>query len=158
MTNESDASKTPRATVTIDQHVADAVIPVLDETDFFGLGKNSITRANLMLYAMAVGWDNRLKASFAKSLSGGFARTESFSDYLSTVVRVAHFATVGFDNPDELRDINSSFALLEQYANGGFQLIEGEILDKMETEEKANLVIADLNKRYEKIFGKGSDY
>ena len=92
--------------------------------------------------------------SISKPLSGGFARTESFSDKVSTIIKVVQFAESDFDDPDCLRDTNAGYNLMEQYANGGFKLIEGELADRMGSEEKANKVIAELNKQYDELFPK----
>lgn len=150
-----DSFRAPRTTVTIDQHVEDEVVDQLDENGYFGLGRPGCTRAELLLYAMAVGWESGLPpVPLNKPMSGGFARTESFSEKFAMIIRAMHFSHIGFDHPDGLRDINAGYNLMEQYANGGFQLIEGELRDHIGSEEKANMVIAELNDRYVSIFGK----
>lgn len=145
--------RSPRTTVTIDQHVSDVVVDQLDETNYFGLSRARCTRAELLLYAMAVGYDSGFAVPINKPLSGGFARTESFSDKFTMLIRAMHFKEIGFDKPDGLRDINAGYNLAEKYANGGFQFIEGELNDHIGSEEKANMVIAELNKKYEELFG-----
>lgn len=148
----TENARAPRTTITIDQRASDDVIERLDDTNYFGLGRQGCTRAELLLYAMAVGWESRLEVPINKPLSGGFVRTEYFSDKMIMLIRSMHFSTLGFDNPDGLRDTNAGYDLAERYANGGFQFIEGELDDRIDSEEKANMVVADLNKRYDKLF------
>lgn len=150
---DSTEARSPRTTVTIDQHASDVVVSQLDDSDYFGLSRAKCTRADLLLYAMAVGYDCGFAVPINKPLSGGFARTESFSDRFRVLIQAVHFKEIGFNKPDGLRDINAGYSLAEKYANGGFQFIEGELNDHIESEEKANTVIAELNKRYEQYFG-----
>lgn len=140
-----------RSTVSIDKRINDVVVSRLDECDYLHLGKSGCTRADLMLYAMALGVDSKISVPLKKPLDGGFARTESFSPKVSALIEALHFSEVGYDNPDGLRDKNAAYKIAEEYANSGFNFIESD-LDNMDSEEKANLIIADLNARYEKIF------
>lgn len=151
--SEVEISRAPRATVNIDRRVDESLVGRLDETNYLGLGKSSCARADLMLYAMAVGWDAKLSAKLERPSSGGFARTESFSPLVTAMVRLLHFANIGFDMPDGLRDVNAGYSYMEEYANSGFRLIEGDLDSHLDSEEKANLIIADLDGRYEKWFG-----
>jgi len=151
--SEVEITKAPKATINIDRHVDDSIIGRLDDTNYLRLGKSSCNRADLMLYAMAVGWDAKLPAKLERPSSGGFARTESFSPLVIAMVRLLHFANIGFDKPEGLRDVNAGYSYMEEYANGGFNLIEGDLDSRLDSEEKANLIIAELDGRYEKWFG-----
>lgn len=151
--DNTETVKTKRTVINVDQRVADQIVPRLDQTDFFGLGKATCARADLFLYAMAVGWDSQLKAPIQKSSTGGFVRTEYFTPKADVLIKVMHFKEIGFDNPDGLRDINEGYDLAESYANAGFQLIEGDLNDRIDSEEKANMIVFDLNKRYLELFG-----
>ena len=150
---EQEAPKAPRTTITIDTKMSNEVVAALDEENYMQLGKAACTRADLLLYAMAVGWDSKLPIPLKHPLSGGFARTESFSSKVSMLIDVLHYSDAGFDNPDELRDKNSAYALAEKYANGGFHLIQGDLDDRVGSEEKANTIIAELNERHKEMFG-----
>lgn len=150
---EQETTKAPRTTITIDTKISNEVVTILDEENYMRLGKSACTRADLLLYAMAIGWDSKLPIPIEQPLSGGFARTESFSSKVSMLMDVLHFSDVGFDNPDELRDKNAAYALAEKYANGGFHLIQGDLNDHISSEEKANTIIAELNEKYQKLFG-----
>lgn len=156
---EEETFKASRTTITIDSKISNEVIPALDEENFMQLGKSSCTRADLLLYAMAIGWDSKLPIPIEQPLSGGFARTESFSSKVSMLIDVLHFSDAGFDNPDELRNRNAAYALAEKYANGGFHLIKGDLHDHISSEEKANMIIAELTERHMELFGKpNTDY
>ena len=56
-----------------------------------------------------------------------------------------HYAVVGFDSTDELRDHKSSFKIAEQYANGGLHLLEGKVAGNVDTETTANELVAEMN-------------
>ena len=64
-----------------------------------------------------------------------------------------HYAVVGFDSPDELRDHRKSFKIAEQYANGGLLLLEGEVAGNIDTETTANELIAEMNDMWDEWFG-----
>lgn len=148
----SEASKTP-ATISIDQKMQENVVSVIDDSDYMFLSKSSAPHGELYLYAMALGWEKGLNPEMDKPVSGGFIRSESFSPKLATLIGTVHYATVGFDSPDMLRDHKASFKLAEQYANGGLHLLEGELSGKADTETAANDLIAEMNTKWERWFG-----
>ena len=149
-----DAPK--RAIVTIEQRLGKVVIPELDESDYLGLGKQSSTRADLMLFAFALGWAHGLSAPTQKPFGGGLARTESFSEKLNTLIKTVHLDSLGIDHIDGLADHGEALSLFESYVNGGLGLIEGEIEEKVSTEERANTIVAELDRRYNELFGRQS--
>ena len=51
-----------------------------------------------------------------------------------------------------MRDINAGYSLAEQNANAGFAFIESYANDHIGSEEKASMVIADLNRRCVELF------
>lgn len=151
---EDTADAPKRAIATIEQRLGKVVIPLLDETDYLGLGKQSSTRADLMLFAFAMGWAHRLSVPMQKPFGGGLARTESFSEKLNALIRAVHLDSLGPDHIDGLADHGEALDIFESYVNGGLELIEGEIEEKVTTEERANTMVAELDRRYEELFGK----
>ena len=111
----TEPSKIP-ATISIDSRMQDVVVNTIDDTDYMLLSKSTVPHGELFLYAMALGWNKKLKPEMDKPTSGGFIRSESFSPKLSTLIETVHYAVVGFDSPDELRDHRKSFKIAEQYA------------------------------------------
>lgn len=139
----------------VDEHVFSGVLDEIDHTNFMRVGKTSSTRGGLILFAMALGWHNGLKVGLKKVHGGGLARRESFSSEIPVVINAVHFADLGYTNPDELRYLDDAYAVAEEYANGGFNLIEGELNSKTTSEEFANNLVAEMDEMYEKLFGEG---
>lgn len=149
--DRTDAPK--RAISTIEQRLGNELIPELDRTDYLGLGKQSSTRADLMLFAFAVGWTHRLSAPTNKPYGGGLARIESFSEKQNMLIKLVRLDSLGMDHIDGLSDHGKALDLFESYVNGGLELIEGELQERTETEERANAIIAELDQRYVELFG-----
>ena len=147
----TEPSKIP-ATISIDSKMQDVVVNIIDDTDYMLLSKSTVPHGELFLYAMALGWNKKLKPEMDKPTSGGFIRSESFSPKLSTLIETVHYAVVGFDSPDELRDHRKSFKIAEQYANGGLHLLEGEVAGSIDTETTANELIAEMNDMWDEWF------
>ena len=148
----TEASKVP-TTINIDKRMQDDVVSPIDECDYMLLSKSTVPHGELYLYAMALGWDKGMNPEIDKPSSGGFIRSESFSPKLTTLINAIHYAVVGFESPDSLRDHKAAFKLAEQYANGGFHLLEGELSGKADTEVTANDLIAEMNEKWQSWFG-----
>lgn len=128
------------------------VVNAIDDNDYMLLSKSTTPHSDLFLYAFALGWSKKLNPKMDKPSSGGFIRSESFSPKLSTLIETVHYAIVGFDSPDELRNHKESFRIAEQYANGGFHLLEGDVERNAETETTANELIAEMNAKWSDLF------
>lgn len=148
----AEASRIP-ATINIDQKMQEDVVGVIDEHDYMLLGKSTVPHSELYMFAMALGWDKKLNPEMEKPASGGFIRSESFPPKLSALIDAVHYAVVGFESPDSLRDHRASFKLAEKYANGGFHLLAGDLSGKVDTETVANDLIAEMNEKWEEWFG-----
>ena len=151
MAIEYESTKIP-STVTIEASVEKSVIEVLDDTKFMLLDKASTNHEELFYYALALGWDKQVNLDVAKPKSGGFIRTESFSTKLSSVIEAIHYSTLGLDNPDGLVDHKEAYKNAEQFANGGFHLLEGELEQNKDTEVYANELIAEMNDKWNQLF------
>lgn len=145
-----EGAKGIRATVTIEERINAELLGRLKEANYLLLREE--TNAEIMKYAMAVGWESRLPVPLSRPHSGGWARTESFTPEMNMLIKLLHFEKIGFDSPDGLRKQNEGLDYVEEYANGGFNIIEGDLDDKLDSETKANMIIADLDNRYRKLF------
>lgn len=85
--------------------------------------------------------------------SGGLARTESFSPKFISVIKALHVAHVGSSDPGSICDQASAFSEAERYANGGFQMIESDLVGNPSAETFANRWLVELDKKYEHIKG-----
>lgn len=147
-----EPTKAP-AILGIDEKMYESVVKVIDdETDFMFLSKSSSNHEEILLFALALGVNNRTKLAISKYYSGGFIRSSYFSPKLDVLKDTLHFWEVGFDNPDALCDHKHSFAVLEEYANGGFHLLQGEMEGNPDSETYANGLIAEMDKWYKKLF------
>ncbi len=63
------------------------------------------------------------------------------------------FAESGFDDPDVLQDENGTFDLIERFANGGFQLIEGDLDENASSDEIADAFVCDMDELYKQYTG-----
>lgn len=151
----TEPTKTP-ATINIDARMQDDVVNAIDDSDYMLLSKSTVPHGELFLYAMALGWSKKLNPEIEKASSGGFIRSESFSPKLSSLIEAVHYAVIGFDSPDGLRDHKRSFKVAERYANGGFHLLEGAISDgNVGTETTSNELIAEMNEKWDEWFSSG---
>ena len=137
----------------IEEKMYENVVKVIDdESNFMFLGKGSANHEEVLLFALALGIKHKTKMSIEKYHSAGFIRSSSFTPKLSVLIDALHFREVGFDNPDALCDHKHSFQVLEEYANGGFHLLQGEIEGNPDSETYANELVAEMNKWHKKLF------
>lgn len=148
LSSEDDGSTKTPATISIDASLKEDFIEgLLDEQDCLLLGKKSAQRDELFLFAMALGWKNKLPVDLDKPCSGGFIRTSSFSSQLVSTIDLIHFANNKFESKDNLRDHKESYRIAEKYANGGLRLLRGEINDANgDSEVIANTLIEEMDK------------
>lgn len=148
-----------QATLSVDQRVGDVVIPRLDELEFFSKRESQtrIEARDLFTFAFALGFHSGVPVKLATKKSGGFLRTEYISDRQKVLMRSAHFSRSHFEDADSLRDLHTTYALAEEYANGGFQILEGELDRNVGSEEMANTFVQEMDKLYEEYTGKPVD-
>lgn len=141
-----ESSKMP-AVMGVDEQVFSDVVPRMKEFDFFKNANNS----ELLLYAFALGAAHGMEVPIAHMHSGGFARTESFSGKFTSVINARHVALAGEANPDVVCNQGEAFAEAERCANGGFQMIAGDLERNPTSETYANQLLAELDKKYDLI-------
>ena len=154
MSNEEN--QPVQATLSVDQRIGDVVIPRFDELEFFSKreGQSRIEARDLFTFAFALGFHNGLPIKLSSKKGGGFLRTEYISDRQKVLMRSVHYSRSHFEDADSLRDLHTTYALAEEYANGGFQILEGELDRNVGSEEMANTFIQEMDKLYEEYTGK----
>ena len=152
--DEVDATKAP-TTISIEAGMKESFVEgVLDDKNFMFLGKKTAQRDELFLFAMALGWRNRLSTELDKPCSGGFIRTSSFSSQMVSMIDLIHFAESEFKTPNVLRDHKESYRMAERYANGGLHLLRGEMDDvSVDSETFANSLIEEMDEMFSEYFG-----
>lgn len=138
-----------RTTLSVDQHVKDVVIPRMDMAVFKGM--QNLDRFQL---AMAIGIHNGMKLPLSRRNDGGYVRREYFTPRFTTLFNAIRLAETDYQDPDCLQNESESLDLVEKYANGGFQYIEGDLDESASSEEIANSFIADMDSLYKEYTGK----
>lgn len=131
----------------------------LDENDYFGLGKATINRSELFLFAMALGVEAGAKTQVVNPYTGGFILDKSI-DSKSQAIMYAQYLT-SFSDPekdlDNILDKGHVYKLAEQYANTGFKIIE----DYLENKKASDLIIdlfLELDDKYLDLMEKNITY
>lgn len=141
-----ESSKMP-AVMDIDECVFDNTVQGMKDFDFFKGASNS----ELFHFAFALGAAHGMEVPIVRKRSGGFARTESFSPKLISAIIALHVEKEGAANPDVVCNQAAAFAEAGRYANGGFQLIEGDLKGNPTAETYANRLLNELDKKYDRI-------
>ncbi|WP_146003641.1 hypothetical protein [Enorma phocaeensis] len=106
------------------------------------------------MLAFAIGVHNDMAIKPPARVGGGFIRTSYLSDKQNVLMRAVHYAQSDYAESDSLRDTHATYELAEAYANGGFQIIEGDLAQNMGSEELANQYIREMDELYEQYTGK----
>lgn len=138
--------------LTIDEGVRDSVIPLMKENEFFG----GLQNADYLLFAFSLGYEYQLKKPMKHGVGGGWVRSEYLSDKFRALINSVHLSEVGYDHPDAVREQAEAYSDVEQYANTGFQMIEGDLANNPSAETYANNLLAELDKKYEEFFNKSA--
>ena len=146
----SDDIRAIPATIAIEQHFKDELVNDIREQNY--LGFESSHNEELFLYALALGWTQRMKPEVKRKASGGWARTESFTPKLCTCIDLLHYIEMGLDKPDELRDRKRAYKLAEEYANGGFLMMEQEMKSEPDSEQAAHELVEWMDRKYREFF------
>ena len=137
-----------RTTLSVDQRVKDVVVPRMDKPIFAGM-----QNVDRVILAMAMGFKHGLKPELSSRNDGGFVRVEYFTPRYKALAHAMRFAESGFDDPDALQDENGTFDLIERFANGGFQLIEGDLDENASSDEIADAFVCDMDELYKQYTG-----
>lgn len=138
-------------TLSVDSQIKDSVIPQLEDRPFF----QGMQNMDLLVYAMARGFHGQMELELKKRNDGGYVRTEQLKDGspAKALAYSALFSKSDFKEPETLLNARELCLLMERYANGGFQLLDGDLQQGMTDDEMANRCIADMDELYEEYFG-----
>lgn len=143
-------SGSTHAILNIDQHVKDSVIGVIDGITFF----DGLLAKDRMLLAFALGVKNGMKVPLVTRVSGGYARKEYLKPRDEVLIRAVQLAEGNCENTEALCDFPSALDMFEEYANGGFKILEAELAPSLDSEELANRFVQEMDSMYEKFTGK----
>lgn len=120
---------------------AKELVDHLDSLDYFGLGKASINRSELFLFAMALGAETCMETQVVNPYSGGLILDKSIDSKTRSIIYAQCLASLS--NPDKeldsITDKSRVYKMAEQYANTGFEIIEDYVEKK-----KASDLVFDL--------------
>ena len=124
----------------------------IDEIDFFGLGKNSISRSELFLFAMALGLEVNTPTELENINSGGFILEKSIDGKTKSVMYACYIKrnNLTSEQLDEISNKGEVYKLAEQYANTGFSLIEEYFENEKEKNLMMNMLI-ELDESIQKV-------
>ena len=125
-------------------------IDKLDEVNYFGL--KDITRTELFLFAMSLGVEHNIKTPLGTQSKVALildkyvnnepkAKAGIYASYLAIVENAS-------DNLDVIEDRSSVYKNAEEYANTGFELLEG-YFSKSKQEDIAWDLFAEIEERIE---------
>ncbi len=131
---------------------AKELVDSLDEREYFGLGKSTINRAELFLFAMALGVESGMATQVMNPYSGGFILDKSIDSKTRSIMYAqCLFALTDPDNDlDSITDKGRVYKAAEQYANTGFEIIEDYVKTKKTTELVLNLFL-ELDEQYTSV-------
>ena len=134
---------------------AKQLIEIIDEENYLGLGSKGITRSELFLFAMSLGFESKSPTELKNPYTGGLVLDKSV-DGKTQAMMYAQFISQLYDPENELDAIAKKadvYKLAEQYANTGFECIAGYI----ETKKPEALLwdlFKELDAQYEETQGK----
>ncbi len=128
------------------------LIDKLDESNYFGLGKSTINRSELFLFAMALGIELDIETQFTNPYPGGLILEKSIDNKTIAIMYSECINTLSDpDNElDLITDKGRLYKLAEHLANTGFEVIDDYVKTKKPTELLLDLLI-ELDEQYEKI-------
>lgn len=130
---------------------ASEIIDKIDRKNYFGLSKSVITRPELFLFAMALGYETlptKLENTVGLFLDKD---TERLGTLKSLMYALFIKDLKNQDQLDEIDNTNKVYDLCQQYANTGFEILEDYLKNKTEDALTMNL-IKENNESYDKLF------
>lgn len=133
----------------VTKHVKKEIIEnKIDTTNFMGLSNQDTTRSDLFLFAMALGVESNAKEKLENK--DGLTLSKSLTPELKAILFALYIKEVaGKEDLDKIADQASVFEYAEEYANMGFDIIEGYQKNKKDTDLCWTL-LQELDEQYEK--------
>lgn len=133
----------------VEKRVREVVVPMMGENEFF-VGMEA---KDVMFHAFAIGVNRRMSIPIQSRYSGGYSRKEYLRPREQVLIRAVQLADNDCRQAEILRDYSAALDKFEQYANGGFQFIEGELDRNVSADELANGYVDEMNKLYDEYMG-----
>jgi hypothetical protein len=124
----------------------------IDKENYLALGKESIVRSEIFLFALSLGVESKTKTEIKKYHAGGLILDKS----IDSKTRAAMYSQfiISLDDPEnELNAISNKgdvYKMAEQYANIGFEILEDYFKNK-KAEDLVFDLFVELDKQYEEI-------
>lgn len=127
--------------LSIDRKINDTVVPAIDDTRLLGLDKNSVSRTELFLFAIALGIKEGRKTPL--SAAHGFILEGSINDNDMAILHTLLVEDLRKRNEEEkIGDKDEAFKVAQEYANTGFWRMK-KWLDGL-TDERAEALLWEL--------------
>lgn len=130
---------------------AQEVIDRIDEKNFFGLGKESISRSELFLFAMALGVDT-LPTKLENIHAGGLILDKSIDSATLANLYALFIAELGEDKLDGITNKQEVYRKAQEYANTGFLILE-DYLQKYSPDDLAWELLREMEESYQTVVG-----
>lgn len=130
---------------------AQEIIDRIDEKNYFCLGKESINRSELFLFAMALGVDT-VPTKLDNVHAGGLILDKSIDSATLANMYALSIAELGEDKLDDVMDKYEVYRKAQEYANTGFLNIE-DYMQNYSAEELAWEILSEMDQQYEDIVG-----
>jgi len=124
----------------------------LDELGYFGLGKTTISRSEMFLFAMALGVETGIETQITNLYSGGLILDSSIDNITRSIMH-ALFLDSFLDPENELDNITDKgrvYKMAEHYANTGFEIIADYVEKKKDSDLVFDLIL-ELDDQYAKL-------
>lgn len=130
---------------------ATKIIAKLDQKNYFGLSKNVITRPELFLFAMALGYEGLPQK--LDRIDGLFLDKETEKvGTLKSLMYALFIKNLNDENRlDEIDNTAEVYGLCQEYANEGFEILENYLQNKTE-DELAISLIKENDETYHDLF------
>lgn len=121
----------------------------IDETKYFGLQDTAISRSELFSFAMAIGADT-VPTKLENTYPGGLILDKSIDNCTKALIYALFIDKIGNGNLDEITKKDVVYALAQEYANTGFEVLA----DYMGRAKDSDLIwelLEELESQYDKI-------
>ncbi|KUO76551.1 MAG: hypothetical protein APF77_05325 [Clostridia bacterium BRH_c25] len=127
------------------------LVSKIDETKYFGLQDNIISRSELFLFAMAIGADT-IPTKLENTYPGGLILEKSIENRTKALMYALFIKNLEGKDLDEIAKKDAVYTMAQEYANTGFEIIE----DYMGKKKDIDLIwdlLEELDSQYQSIIG-----
>jgi hypothetical protein len=123
----------------------------IDNAPYFGLERTSISRSELFLFAMALG-SEAIPTKLDSINSGGLVLEKSIDSRTKALMYALYIEHMPQkNNLDSITNKGEVYNQAQEYANTGFEIIEGYMQQKKDQDLIWDLLV-ELDEQYEKEF------